>query len=168
MPEPKSYTAYYKPVPLNFWFYFLVVIVLLLIVYNIFRMVVPLDSDDFLSQWFVPSTQIILFFSLLERSYKKYKNSKVNHCFIQVDSDGIKWRVYEASYHVRESEIIIWSDVKKIVIDDQKITIKYMSTYFSDSIPFEKLTEEDKKLLIEALNDQIQHRSIPYENRMAA
>ena len=168
MPEPKSYTAFYKPVPLNFWFYFGVIIFLLLIGYNVFRMAVPFDSDDFLDQWFVPSAHVILFYSLLERSYKKYKNSKVNNCFIQVDSEGIKWRVYEASYHVRESEIIIWSDVRKIVVDDKKITIKYMSTYFSDSIPFEKLAEEDKNLLIEALNDQIQHRFIPYENRMAA
>ena len=51
------------------------------------------------------------------------------------------------------------------MIDDKKITIKYMSTYFSDNIPFETITEGDKALLIEALNEQIQHRSIPYENR---
>ncbi|MBL0883915.1 MAG: hypothetical protein IBJ16_11315 [Chitinophagaceae bacterium] len=168
MPEPKSYTAYYKPVPLNFWFYFGVIIFLLLIGYNVFRMVVPFDSDDFLDQWFVPSAHVILFYSLLERSYKKYKNSKVHNCFIQVDSEGIKWRIYEASYHVRESEIIVWSDVRKIVVDDKKITIKYMSTYFSDNIPFEKLAEEDKNLLIEALNDQIQYRSIPYVKQMVA
>lgn len=168
MPEPKSYTAYYKPIPLNFWFYFWVVLLLLLTGFDIFRMIVPFDSDDFLDQWFVPSAHLILFYSLFERSYKKYKNSKIKNCFIKVDAEGISWCLYQGNYNVKEREIIIWSDVKKIVIDKDKITVKYMSTYFSDNIPFEKLLEEDKVLLIEALNDQIQYRSIPYENRMAA
>ena len=87
---------------------------------------------------------------------------------MKVDEEGIRWNLHHGNYDVKESEIIVWSDIKKVVIDDKKITIKYMSTYFSDNIPFETITEEDKALLIEALNDQIQHRSIPYENRMAA
>ena len=87
---------------------------------------------------------------------------------MKVDDEGIRWNLHHGNYNVKESEIVVWSDIKKVVIDDKMITIKYMSTYFSDNIPFEKLSEDDKRLLIDALNDHIQYRSIPYENRMAA
>ena len=169
MPESKSYTAYYKPVPLGFWFYIGIIIIPLLTVFNIFRMASPFDGDDgFFRQWILPVVHLILYYTIIERLYKQYKNSKINNCFIKVDEEGISWRLPKPGTNVREREVIVWNDIKKIVIDKDKITVKYMSTYFSDNIPFETITEEDKNLLIEALNDQILHRSIPYENRMAA
>lgn len=166
MHEPKSYTAYYKPIPLRFWFYFWCVIISLLIGLNIFLLATPSDEDPhFWKEWLVPAAHFMIYYTTIERLYKQYKNSKIKNCFIKVNSEGISWRLPKVNYDVKESEIIVWSDIKKIVIDEKKITIKYMSTYFSDNVPFDTITEEDKALLIEALNDQIQHRSIPYENR---
>ncbi|BFG71396.1 hypothetical protein KACHI17_22770 [Sediminibacterium sp. KACHI17] len=169
MPEPKSYTAYYKPVPLGFWFYFWIIIVPIAAGLNVFRMVFPFEGDeDFFSRWVFTSAQLIILYGFLERLYQQYKNSKINNCFIKVDDEGISWRLPKPAMGAKEREIIVWSDIKKIVVDEKKVTVKYMSTYFSDTIPFETIIEEDKALLIEALNDQIQFRSIPYENRMAA
>lgn len=168
MPEPKSYTAYYRPIPLGFWFYFWIVLLVIVIVYNIIRFLWP---PSFMSDWenfLTPIAHGFVFYSTAEHLYKQYKNSKIKNCFVKVDEEGIRWNLHQGNYDVKESEIIVWSDIKKVVIDDKKITIKYMSTYFSDNIPFETITEKDKALLIEALSDQIQHHSIPYENRMAA
>jgi len=171
MHEPKSYTAYYKPVPLNFWFYFwlvLLILMLLGVTYNLIRLIWPSSFGSSWENWFTSTVHGFIFYSAAERMYKQYKNSRVNNCFIKVDSEGISWRLPKVNYDVKESEMIVWGDVKKIVIDEKKITVKYMSTYFSDNIPFDTITEENRALLIEALNDQIQHRSIPYENQIAA
>lgn len=168
MREHRSYTAYYKPVPLGFWFYFWCVLLIVVIVFNVIRLIWPptyvADWENFLT----PIAHLFVFYSTAERIYKQYKNSKIKNCFITIDEDGIKWRLHRPSYQVKEVEVILWSDVKKIIINSNGITIKYMSTYFSDTIPLEKITEEDKAFLIEALNEQTQYRSIPSENRMAA
>lgn len=168
MPEPKSSTAYYKPVPLSFWFYFWVFILVLVTIFIIMRLIWPTSNKSTSEYWFTSIFHFFIFYSIAERTYKQYKNSKIKNCFIKVDGEGVSWRLPKVDAGVKESEIVIWSDIRKIIIDEQKITVKYMSTYFSDSIPFQTITEEDKALLIEALNDQIQHRSIPFENRMAA
>ncbi len=168
MHKPKSHTAYYKPVPLNFWFYFWAFLLVLVTIYMIMRLIWPTLYNNTWENWFTSIAHFFVFYSTAERIYKQYKNSKIKNCFIKVDSDGISWRLPQSSSDVREKEIIVWKDIKKIVVDEKKITIKYTSTYFSDNIPFDTIIEEDKDLLIEALNDQIQHRSIPYENRMAA
>lgn len=168
MHKLKSHTAYYKPIPLNFWFYFWLVLLITLIIGNIVRLILPPSHNSNWENFITPIAYSFLFYSTGERLYKQYRNSKMKNCFVKVDDEGIRWNLYHGNYDVKESEIIVWSDIKKVVIDDTKITIKYMSTYFSDNIPLEKLSEDDKILLIEALNDQIQHRSIPYENRMAA
>ena len=168
MPEPKSYTAYYKPVPLGFWFYFWVFVLVLVTIFITMRLIWPTSNNNSWENWFNSIAHIFIFYSIAERTYKQYKNSKIKNCFIKVDGEGVSWRLPKADAGVKENQIVVWSDIKKIVIEEQNITVKYMSTYFSDSIAFETITEEDKALLIEALNDQIQHRSIPCENRMAA
>ncbi len=168
MHKPKSHTAYYRPVPLGFWFYVWIIVVPLLAGFNVFRMVSPFEGDNFFRQWISPSVHMIIFYGFFERLYKQYKNSKIKNCYIKIDEEGISWRLPRPGIDVKEREVIVWDDIKKIVVDEKKIIIKYMSTYFSDNIPFETITDEDKALLIEALNDQIQHRSIPFENRMAA
>jgi hypothetical protein len=168
MYKPKSHTAYYKPIPLNFWFYFWLVLLIVLIIGNIIRLIWPSSNINNWENYITPIAYSFLFFSTGERLYKQYRNSKIKNCFVKVDDEGIRWNLHHGNYNVKESEIVVWSDIKKVVIDDKMITIKYMSTYFSDNIPFEKLSEDDKRLLIDALNDHIQYRSIPYENRMAA
>jgi hypothetical protein len=168
MPEPKSYTAYYKPVPLGFWFYFWAVLLIVVIILNLVRLIWPFSDISDWKDWVSPAANLLIFYSIGERTYKQYKNSKVNHCYITVDDIGIKWRLRKPSHKVKEEEIIVWEDVKRIKIGKEGITIKYMSTYFSDTIPLEDIAEEDRRLLLEALTDQAQQRAIPSEDLMAA
>lgn len=168
MPETKSYTAYYKPLPLGFWFYFWLVLLIMVIVFNIIRLIWPSSDSSDWKNWLGPTAHLFIFYSTGERLYKQYKNSKIKNCFVAVDASGINWNLNQGNYHVKEREMISWEDVKKIIIEKDKFTVKYMSTYFSDTIPIAKLTEEDQQLLREALADQIQYRSITCENRAAA
>lgn len=140
----------------------------LVTIFIIIRLIWPTSNNSTWENWFNTIAHIFIFYSIAERTYKQYKNSKIKNCFIKVDGEGVSWRLPKVDARVKENEIVVWSDIKKIIIEEQNITVKYMSTYFSDNIPFETIIEEDKSLLIEALNDQIQHRSIPCENRMAA
>lgn len=168
MPEPTSYTAYYKPVPLGFGFYFLLVFLAAAIVFNVINLVWPFSDEASWRNMFTPYAHFVIFYITAERMYKQYKNSKIKNCFVRVDDSGITWNLDSGNYNVKEREVIAWKDVKKIVVDKDKITVKYMTTYFSDSIPFEKMAVEDRQLLVAALADQIAHRSIPFENREAA
>jgi|GEM_PF-2428765 len=168
MPDKKSYTAYYKAVPLGFWFYFWVVILIVFIVLNLIRLIWPYSDISDWKDWISPVVNMVLFYSIAERTYKQYKNSKVNHCYITVDDMGIKWRLQKPSHKVKEEEIIVWEDVKRIKISKEGITIKYMSTYFSDTIPLEEIAEEDRRLLLEALIEQAQQRAIPSDDLLAA
>ncbi|MBW0177317.1 hypothetical protein [Sediminibacterium sp.] len=132
------------------------------------RLLWPSSDINNWRNWLTPVAHLFIFYSTGERIYKQYKNSKLKNCFVTVDESGIKWNLNQGNYNVKEREMIVWDDIKKIVIEKDKFTVKYMSTYFSDSIPLVKMKEEDRKLLLEALVDQIQHRSISSENRMAA
>ncbi len=168
MHKPKSCTAYYEPVPLGGWFYVWLVLLLLVIIYNIVRLIWPRDGESNWEVFLTPIAHGFIFYSTAERLYKQYQNSKIQHCFVTVNDDGISWRLHQGNYKVKEAEIIVWADVKKIVIDQNKITVKYMSTYFSDDIPLEKISKENRVLLIEVLHNQMQDRSIPFENRLLA
>jgi hypothetical protein len=169
MHKSKSYTAYYEPVPLRFWFYVWVVLLLFVIIYNIVRLIWPPANASTTWEFFLtPIAHGFIFYSTAERLYKQYQNSKIQNCFIRVDDDGICWCLHQGNYNVKEAEIIVWADVKKIVIAENRITVKYMDTYFSDHIPLEKISEENRVLLMEVLHNQIQERSIPFENRLLA
>jgi hypothetical protein len=168
MPENKSYTAFYTPVSLGFWFYFWTVLLIVVIILNLIRLIWPFSDISDWKDWISPAANLLIFSSIAERTYKQYKNSKVNNCYITVDHIGIKWRLRKASHKVKEEEVIVWEDVKRIKISKEGITIKYMSTYFSDTIPLEDIAEEDRRLLFEALIYQAQNRSIPSDDLLAA
>lgn len=166
MPDGKIYTAYYKPVPLGAWFYiqiFLLTAFLLGIIYGI-GMVVSGEGErrDWISVF-----HLIIFISVASRLIGQYRKSKVNHCFITVDEEGISWLLPVESYKAKEKEIIAWGDIKKVVIGENGITIKYMSTYFTDTIPYATISAEDKEQLLTALRVQLNQRSIVSEDRLA-
>ena len=94
--------------------------------------------------------------------YKQYRNSKTDQCYIEIDEDGISWRLPEASYKVKEKEVIAWQDMKKVIVSENGITIRYMSTYFTDTIPFAKICEEDRDALLAFLRKQLLERSIVF------
>lgn len=75
---------------------------------------------------------------------------------------------WSGNYKVREKEIIGWQNIKKVVISENGITIKYMSTYFTDTVPFATINSQDKELLLAALREQLSSRSIVSEDRLAA
>lgn len=168
MPEHKTYTAYYQKIPLNFWFYFWIVLFTIAVVVDIAQLIWPPENRSVLMQWLTPFAHAMIFYSVIERCYKQYQNSKANHCFISVNETGISWRLPEASYKVKEKEIIVWQDIKKVILDEHLIIIKYMSTYFTDSIPLTRINEQDKEQLFTVLREQLSSRSIVSEDRLAA
>jgi len=169
MPERNTYTAYYQKIPLNFWFYFWLGMSAIAVVLVIIRVMSLLSGENNNSEgWVGPAVNSFIAYSVIERCYKQYRNSKINNCFITIDEEGIKWRLPEANYKVREKEIIVWQDIKKVIINENGITIKYMSTYFTDTIPYATISAEDKGQLLTALRVQLNDRSIVSEDRLAA
>ncbi|TDO28967.1 hypothetical protein [Sediminibacterium goheungense] len=167
MPDAKTYTAYYKRVPLSGWFYvevFLLFVMLIGIAYN-FVMIFSGNGER--RDWF-SFVHIFLLISVSIRVVKRYRKSKINHCFVTVDDAGISWLLPVESYKAKEKQIIAWMDIKKVIIGEEGITIRYTSTYFTDSIPFATISTEDKQQLFSALRTQLKERVIVFEDRMIA
>ena len=167
MPEEKTYTAYYKPVPLKAWFYIQVILLFLLLLGIVYGLVMVFNGEGEKRDWFSIFHFIILI-SVTDRLIKQYRSSKINHCFVSVNEEGIAWRLPEGNYKVRPKEIIVWSDIKKIKIDQNGITIKYMSTYFTDTIPFATIALHEREQLLAVLREHINSRAIVSEDRLAA
>jgi hypothetical protein len=169
MSERKTYTAHYQKIPLNFWFYFWLGISILAVTLIVIRVMWLLSpSNDGSEGWVGPVVHLFITYSVIERCYKLYRNSKINYCFITVDDGGISWRLPVESYKAKEKEIIVWQDIKKVIISENGITIKYMSTYFTDTIPFDTINAQDKNQLLTVLRNQLIERSIASEDRLAA
>lgn len=167
MPDAKTYTAYYKRVPLGVWFYIEVFLILGMLAGIVYGVIMLLSGNGERRDW-ISLIHIILLISISDRVIKRYRKSKINHCFITVDEEGISWRLPVESYKAKEKEIIAWVDIKKVVIGENGITIKYMSTYFTDTIPYATINAEDKEQLLIALRIQLSERSIASEDRLAA
>lgn len=74
MPEPKSYTAYYKPVPLGFWFYFWAVLLIVVIILNLIRLIWPFSDISDWKDWVSPAANLLIFYSIGERNHTELKN----------------------------------------------------------------------------------------------
>ncbi len=167
MPDVKAYTAYYKRVPLSIWFYVEVVLLFVMIIGIVYNFTMILSGNAERRDWF-SFVHVFLLVSVSTRVIKRYKKSKINHCFVTVDETGIGWLLPVESYKAKEKQMIVWPDIKKLIIDDDGVTIRYLSTYFTDTIPLATISTEDKHLLLSALRMQLKERSIVFEDRMMA
>lgn len=167
MPDGKTYTAYYKRVPLGVWFYIEVFLILGMLAGIVYGIIMVLSGKGERRDW-ISLIHIILLISISNRVIKRYRKSKINYCFITVDEEGISWLLPAESYKASEKEVIAWQDIKKVIISEHGITIKYMSTYFTDTVPYATISEQDKEKLLAALREQLNSRSIVSEERLAA
>lgn len=167
MADNKTYTAFYKPVPLGAWFYIQVFLLTAFLIGIIYGIVMVVSGEGERRDW-ISVFHIIIFASAADRLIRQYRKSEVNHCFIAIDEDGISWRAPVESYKTTPKNIIVWADIKKITFKEEGITIRYMSTYFTDTIPFATISVQDKEQLLGVLREQLKDRSIASEDRLAA
>jgi len=167
MADNKTYTAFYKPVPLGAWFYIQVFLLTAFLIGIIYGIVMVISGEGERRDW-ISVFHLIIFISVASRLIGQYRKSKINHCFITVDEEGISWLLPVESYKAKEKEIIAWTDIKKVIIGENGITIKYMSTYFTDTVPYATISAENKEQLLAALREQLSSRSIASEDRLAA
>lgn len=168
MPDnKKGYIVFYKPVQLNAWFYIQVFLLLIVLTAAVYGVVMIVSGEGESRDWF-SIFQIIIFISVSDRLIKQYKKSKVNFCFIAVDEEGVSWRLPREGTQAVEKNIIVWKDIKKVIFKSDSITIKYMSTYFTDTIPFDTINPDDKEQLLSVLRAQLSNRSIVSEDRLVA
>lgn len=167
MPDAKTYTAYYKRVPLSVWFYVEVVLLFVMLTGIAYNFVMIFSGKGESRDWF-SFIHVFLLISISTRLIKRYRKSKINHCFVTIDEAGISWLLPVESYKAKEKQMIAWPDIKKIILGEEGITIRYMSTYFTDTIPFATISKEDKQLLLSALRTQLKEKSIVFEDPMIA
>lgn len=168
MPDKNEYTAYYPPVRLGAWFYIQVFLLLMLFLGILYGAVMVISGKGERRDW-ISIVHTIIFISISNRLIQQYKKRKINHCFIKIDAAGISWRLpVDESYQSKENNIIVWSDIRKVILKEDGITIRYMSTYFTDTIPFASISEADKEQLLAVLRLYIKEKSIVAEERVAA
>lgn len=145
-----SVKVYFKVKPIKPWFYIQVALVCIFLAAIIFLVIDDLIQNRSISNWFWLVQSVIGFISA-DRLLKEYKSSKGNRFFIQVNDEGISWILPDSTYTGKQ--IIVWSDIKYLKISSHNLTITYLSTYFKDTISFERLAEEDKQRIGEALKN---------------
>lgn len=144
----RNITVYFHDKALKPWFYIQVGLIIFFLGAIIFLIIDDLIQHRSISSWFFLVQGFIGFISA-DRLIKEYKRSKGNRFFIQVDEEGISWILPDSTYTGKQ--IIVWSDIKRLKISNHNLTVTYLSTYFKDTISFERLVEEDKQKLINSL-----------------
>lgn len=147
MPD-HSIIVYFNIKPLKPWFYIHATLLALFFFGIVFLAIDNWISNTQTSYWLL-IVQFIIAINSLDRLIKEYKDSKGNKFYIQIDKVGVSWRLPSSS--LLGTEVIIWSDIRNIKVDTNLITIAYMSTYFKNFIPLDRLNEMDKANLKEVL-----------------
>lgn len=149
MPE-RSIKVYFQVKPIKPWFYIQVGLVIFFLGAIIFLVIDDLIQHRSISNWFFLVQGFIGLMSA-DRLIKEYKRNKGNRFFIQVNEEGISWILPDSTYTGKQ--IIVWSDIKRLKISSQDLTVTYLSTYFKDTISFERIAETDKQKLSEVLKN---------------
>lgn len=143
-----SIKVYFQGKSIKPWFYIQVGLVIIFLSAIIFLVIDDLVQNRSISNWFWLIQGFIGFISA-DRLVKEYKSSKGNRFFIQVNEEGISWILPDSTYTGKQ--IIVWPDIKYLKISNHDLTVTYLSTYFKDTISFERLAEEDKQRISETL-----------------
>ncbi len=109
MADNKIYTAFYKPVPLGAWFYIQVFLLTAFLLGIIYGIVMVVSGEGERRDW-ISVFHLIIFISAASRLIGQYRKSKVNHCFITVNEEGVSWQLPDGSNYVKEKEIIVWGE----------------------------------------------------------